>query len=549
MDNVIIVGGGVAGLRAAIEVQRAGCRATVITKSHPLRSFSISLQDGMNAAMGRQDSWQSHAQDTLSHGAYLSDQDVVEIVCQGAPQVIEELDSMGMPFHRETSTGFALSSLRGSSIPRTATVHDITGHALMQVLYEQALKANTLFLEEWYAVSLIVEEGRCCGVLAVDLATGKIEEFYAKSVILATGGSRRLYEPSTGSLLCTGDGVALAYRAGAALMDMEMVQYHPCVIKNGRMALSELLLARNVEIVNGNGEVVTPSLGQDGSWGMGMVRSIFREISEGRSTDGFVFLKTVVEPGATESTFEMTNIRLGMFLKTQIGKDLIPVTPAMHRSLGGIATDVNGATTIPGLFAAGQCAGVGIHGANALDGNGLISSVMFGSRAGEAASQVAGAPSLSGSSGTILQNQIQSRKELENRSGTGSAASIRGELAKTMQRYVGLSRTSSGLNQAAQHVQELKQQYASLGLKNTAMDFNFELLHLNEVSCLLDVAEAIIASAHAREESRGVHVREDYPNTNDDVWVKHVMVQSGDSGPEVSDRPVTVTQWPINGQS
>jgi succinate dehydrogenase / fumarate reductase flavoprotein subunit len=243
MYDVLVVGGGIAGLRAALEALRRGAQTALITKAHPLSSYSVTVQDGINAALGSADSWESHALDTVRSGDYLADQPVVEAFCQEAPQALRELDAMGVPFHRDQRGELAQAMLAGSGQARACHVHDMTGHALTQVLYEQALKAGLQFIEEWYVVSLLNDGGECRGVAATQLASGKMALFPAKAVVLATGGIRRLYEPSTGSILCNADAIGLAYQAGVSLVDMEMVQYHPCVVKKGRLAVSELLLA------------------------------------------------------------------------------------------------------------------------------------------------------------------------------------------------------------------------------------------------------------------------------------------------------------------
>ena len=549
MFDVVVVGGGVAGLRAAVEARRLGKQTALVTKTHPLHSFSISLQDGLNAALGPGDSWEEHARDTLWSGGYLADQDVVEGVCQEASQVVQELDTMGMPFHRDTTGGFALAKLMGSSNPRTVSVHDMTGHALMQVLYEQALKEGVQFYEDRYAASLVVEDERCCGVVVVELASGKMELLSARALVLATGGVRRLYEPSTGSLLCTGDGISLAYRAGAALVDMEMVQYHPCVIKNGRLAISELLLAGGAEVTNSDGKPITITENGSQPWGSALAQAIAEEIAGGRGADGHVLLKTGVSAEAATSTYYTTGARLKMFLKTDLSKDAIPVLPAMHRLLGGIAIDAQGATTLPGLFAAGECAGAGFHGAGALDGNGLMASTVFGRRAGQSAAELAGSAQGTEPSGAALADQEQARQALLDRDGSGSAASIRGQLAETMHQRVGLQRDASGLEEASRVVGSLREAYRGLGIRNRSLDYNNELLHYYEVGFLLDTAEAIIASAQARQESRGVHMRKDFPKRDDDGWLKHLSVQRSDAGPQLGERPVQVTKWPVKAET
>jgi succinate dehydrogenase / fumarate reductase flavoprotein subunit len=409
----------------------------------------------------------------------------------------------------------------------------MTGHALTQVLYEQALKEGVEFLEEWYAVSLIKDNGRCRGVVAIDLASGKMELLSAKSVVLATGGIRRLYEPSTSSRLCTADGISLAYRAGAKLVDMEMVQYHPSVMKNGRLALSELLFAEGVELLKADQQPLAVPSGQP--WAHALARAATEEIAAGHGEDGHLLLKAGVSPEAADSTFFMTKARLKMFLKVDLGKDQVPVAPAMHRLLGGIATDARGATSLGGLFAAGECAGNGFHGAGALDGNGLLASVISGRRAGEAAVEAMKDAQQGEPPRSLLTEQEDARRSLMGRDATDSTAAIRQELAALMHRRVGLVRDAAGLEEASQRTAELRNSYFRIGLKNKSADFNFEMLHSYETCALLDTAEVIVAAAAARQESRGVHHRSDFPARNDGEWSRRLVVERVNGSPRVGD--------------
>ena len=294
-----VVGGGIAGLRAAVEARTLGAQVALITKAHPLSSYSVTIQDGINGSIGPSDSWELHAWDTIRSGDLLADQPVVEAFCQEAPQTIEELDLMGVPFHRDHAGNFSQTKLIGSAHARTSHVHDMTGHILTQVLYEQALKVDVQFIEEWYVVSLISDNGECHGVVATQLASGKSELFLAKAVVLATGGIRRLYSPSTSSILCNGEGIGLAYRAGASLLDMEMVQYHPCVVKNSRLAISELLLASGAQMVNKEGIQIAGSGDQpqgDQPQSAMLARAVAREINAANDQDGYVNLIAGITP-------------------------------------------------------------------------------------------------------------------------------------------------------------------------------------------------------------------------------------------------------------
>lgn len=539
-NDVLVVGGGIAGLRAAVEARRRGAQVLLVTKAHPLSSYSITIQDGISASLAQGDSWESHAADTLRAGDDLADRSVVEAFCQEAPQAIRDLDTMGVPFNRNAEKGFAQVKLAGSGQARTCFVNDMTGHALTQVLYEQALKEGVEFLEEWYAISLINDNGRCRGVIAIDLAAGKMDLVSAKAVVLATGGVRRLYQPSTGSRLCTADGISLAYRAGAQLVDMEMVQYHPSVMKNGRLALSELLFAQGTELLKADKQPVSPPTGQP--WAHALARAATEEIAAGHGDGGHLMLKADVNAEAAGSTFFMTAARLKMFLKVDLAEDEVPVAPAMHRLLGGIATDSRGATSIDALFAAGECAGNGFHGAGALDGNGLLVSVISGRRAGEAATEAMRDARQGEPSRGLLTDQEDARRALLGREATDSTTAMRQELAALMHRRAGLSRDAAGLEEAGRRIAALRNSYFRVGLKNLSADFNFEMLHNYETGALLDAGEVIVAAALARQESRGVHQRSDFPARDDGEWSRRLVVERVNGTPRVGDYSASVSR-------
>ncbi len=532
-SDVLVIGAGIAGLRAAIEARRSGARTLIVSKSHPLSSYSITIQDGINAALGPGDSWESHAADTIRAGDELGDREVVDAFCQEAPDTIRELDRMGVPFNRAGADVFAQVKLAGSEQARACSVYDMTGHALTQVLYEQALREGIEFLEEWYVIALVEEDGRCRGAVAIDLATGKMDQFSASAVVLAAGGIRRLYEHSTSSRLCTADGISLAYRAGAQLVDMEMVQYHPSVLKNSRLALSELLFGQGAELLMADERPLAPVSGQP--WAHALARSAAQEIAAGRGSDGHLLLKSGVTPEEAESVFFMTNSRLKMFLKADLANDNVSVAPGMHRLLGGVATDANGATSLKGLFAAGECAGNGFHGAGALDGNGLLASAISGKRAGHAAAGSVQSAMQVEASRRSLTEQEGVRRSLLTREVGEDLTGLRRRLAAMMHEHVGMARDGANLSEAARQVAAMRMSYYRAGLKNKDADFNFELLHHCETGTLIDTAEVIIAAAAARQESRGVHQRTDFPERNDNEWSKRLRVERVNGAPQVRD--------------
>ncbi|PZC45799.1 MAG: succinate dehydrogenase / fumarate reductase flavoprotein subunit [Chloroflexi bacterium] len=533
--DVVVIGAGIAGLQAAVEARRQGASVAVITKVHPLRSYSITIQDGINAALAQGDSPQAHIADTLRSGDGLNDKSVVEAYCAEAPAAVRELYNLGVPFNLDPQGDVALVKLQGSEQARAAHVHDMTGHVLAQVLYEQALKYEVVFFEEWYVPSLAVEDGVCTGALAFQLSTGNLDLISGGAIVMAAGGVRRLYEPSTSSTHCNADGIGIAYRAGAQLVDMEMVQYHPSIIKAGRLAISELLLANGAQLEGKDGQAVT---GSAQPFGHSLARAAAEAIASGAGEDGNLNLKTSITQEQADTTYYNTNARLQMFMKGNLAGDPIPVHPGMYRILGGIATDASGATSVSGLFAAGECAGTGFHGAGAMDGNGLLASVLSGHRAGSAAANAGKASTGEASPAILQEHQGKLKPLLERDAKEGDLAGVRSELTSLMHEKAGLSRDAAGLAEAAEKIASLKESYATMGIPTKALSFNYALQQHLETRTLLAAAEAIVGSAEARQESRGVHYRSDFPDKSDEAGSMRVVVEQGEGGPQVSSRPV-----------
>lgn len=500
MHDVLVVGGGIAGLRAAVEARRAGASVALVTQSHPARSYSVTIQDGINSAAGPDDSWESHMADTLASGAGLNVRGVVEEFCREASDLVLELDAMGVPFNRRGTTIDRLQ-VSGSSKPRTSYVDDSTGLALTQTLYEQAIGAEVEIYDEWTVTALSAEEGRCSGVVALELASSRLAAFGAKAVVLATGGPRRAFEPSTASLMCSGSGIAAAYRAGVTLTDMEFVQYYPAVLQGRRLALTPLLWARGA-----------------------------------KTTRGKVSLGRAVDAREAEARFPDTLHRVKALTDLDLLKDAIPVQPAMSRLLGGIAVDATGAASLPGLFAAGECAGNGFHGAAGLDGNFLLASVASGKRAGaSAAKKAAAVVGAEPRSETIGREEAAVAGAL-GREGGAALSALRQELARLMHEKAGMSRDGAGLDEALQRLGGMREAYGKLGAGSADRDYNFGLAQYLEMGALLDVAEAIAASALERTESRGSHVRTDHP-AQDDAQAEHLHVTRTAAGPQVTRLP------------
>ncbi len=533
--DVLIVGGGVAGLQAALAGKHAGVQVALLSKTHPLRSHSATSSDGLNAAFGADDSWQQHAQDTIRAGAGLCEQAAVEEMCRAASDDIIRLDHIGVPFNRNAEGKLNRWALGGHTLPRTAFSADMTGHAVLNSLHEQCMRADMPSHEEWLVTSLVVEDGLCRGVLALELGTGNLEAFSASAVVLATGGAGRVYAPSTASQSCCGDGMSLAYRAGLSLRDMEMVQYHPLGFCNRAAFASEGALGEGAVLCNTAGQPILQT--NDLPLRDALCRLLasaedgatldFRSIGKERIHARFLYLERAAN--------EMAGISL----------DSAPlsVMPRMHRVLGGIQTDTNGATAVSGLFAAGECASPGVHGANALAGNALTASVVFGRRAGSAAAAHASNIAPQTIADSTLQDAQHTLEAIFSRPTSGdTVVAIQRALASAMAEYVGLLRDEAGLREAARCVTDLQVRYAQVGLRHHGKMYNHELLTFYELGALLDVAGAIVTAAQERQESRGVHQRRDFPATNDAGGQHHSLVTCGPDGPNLATSPVNAGQ-------
>ena len=370
--DIVVVGGGFAGMRAAIAAKAAGADVALASKVYPLRSHSSGSHSGINAALGPDDSWRSHAEDTIVAGGYLSDQDSVEILCQEGIQDVILLEHMGVIFSRDGRGRIDVMPFAGSSRPRTCYVGDSAGHIILQVLYEQLIKSQLQTYDEWFVTSLLVVDGVCRGVIAQELSSGKIHPLYAKGVVLATGGLGRMYQPSTSAFTATADGVALAYGAGVPLRDMEMVQYHPTTLKGRGLVITEAARGEGAYLVNKDGDRFMESCAPEPKELAARdlcCRAVSKEISEGRGVDGCVLLDfRHLDEKRIDDRLPETRLLVKRLAGIDIGQEPVPVQPAMHRPIGGIQVNVECATSMPGLYAAGECACVGVHGANRLGG-------------------------------------------------------------------------------------------------------------------------------------------------------------------------------------
>ena len=548
--DVVVVGGGFSGMRAAIEAKAAGVNVALVSKVYPLRSHSSGAHSGINAALGSGDSWEAHAQDTIKAGSDLADQDAVQILCQEGIQDVIQLEHMGVIFSRDSQGRIDVMPFAGSTNPRTCYVGDSAGHIILQVLYEQLLKLQIRTYDEWSVTSLLVDDGGCRGVIAQELASGELQQLNAKAVVLATGGLGRMYQPSTSAFTATADGVALAYRAGVPLMDMEMVQYHPTVLKGRGALITEASRGEGAYLVNKDGDRFMASYAPESNELAARdvcSRAVETEIREGRGVDGCVFLDfRHLDKARVEDRLPETQFLVERLAGIDIGKELVPVEPAMHRPIGGIQVNDQSATSLPGLFAAGECACPGVHGANRLGGNSLLDCIVFGRRAGESASRYAEANGLKSVSEALLPGEVARIQQLASRDGAeDTIGSLRGELAATMHQKVGIYRNEDGLREAVAKVSELKERYSRVGIPNGGGPYNPSVTMFLELGYMLDVAEVTVACALARQESRGSHFRTDFPERDDANWLQHTVASYTEHGAVLSYKPVVVTQWQL----
>lgn len=548
--DVLIIGAGLAGMRAAIAARAGGANAAIISKVHPVRSHSSAAQGGINAALtDRGDEWEDHAYDTIKGSDFLGDQDAIEVMCRSAGQSLIDMEHMGVTFNRDDEGKLGTRAFGGQRRARTFFVGDFTGQALLHVMFEQLIKSGVQRYEEWFVTSLIIEEGQVAGVTALEIRTGKLHAIRAKSVIFCTGGCGRLFEPSTNALIVTGDGMALAYNAGAKLMDMEMVQYHPTTISGSGVLLSEAARGEGAYLRDKNGErfmeKYAPNMMELASRDV-VSRSEQTEINAGNGVNGCVLLDCthLGEKLIMEKLSQIRELGLDLTGKDMI-KEPVPIRPGMHYIMGGIKTDIDGQTNLPGVYAAGECANVSVHGGNRLGANSLLDTIVFGERSGvHAAAFAKGLSYINVNEGEVVAREEQRLQGMLDRPDNGDRwGKIRLAMGDSMNRNVAVFRNKEGIEETIQELQELKTRYGSVPVHNKGKVFNTDLIFALELGFMLDCAETIAVSALERKESRGAQFRIDYPSRDDENWLKHIVVSQGEVGPELSNLPVTITKW------
>jgi succinate dehydrogenase / fumarate reductase flavoprotein subunit len=549
--DLLVIGAGLAGQRAALAAAEAGAAVGILSKVHPVRSHSNAAQGGINAALNPEDSWESHAYDTVKGSDYLGDQDAIEIMCREAPNEIIELEHLGVTFHRNEHGRLGTRAFGGASAARTYYVADITGQAILHVLYEQLMKHDEVYrYEEWFTTNLVVDDdGHIAGCVALNIRDGSLELFAGKTVILASGGNGQIYNPTTNALICTGDGIAMAYRIGAPLMDMEMVQYHPTTLAGNGLLITEGARGEGAHLYNAQGErfmeKYAPNKMELASRDV-VSRAEQTEINEGRGfPDGTVALDITKVPRKRihEALREIVNVGRD-FAGVDITREPIHIKPGNHYTMGGVKTDVDGRTEIPGLYAAGEVACVSVHGGNRLGANSLLDTLVFGRRSGKHAAEHArnhGMPDLPRS---VVEDEENGLREIVRREGGGRRVSeIREELGRTMDEYVAVFRDEDGLLKAGETVQRLKEEAKDVTIDDKGSVFNQDLLGAVELGFMLDNAECVVVAALERKESRGAQYRTDFPERNDDDWLKHIDLSRDGDRPQVTYSEVTLTQW------
>ena len=566
--NIVVIGGGGAGLRAAIAIAETDPRLSVaiVSKVYPMRSHTVSAEGGAAAVAGEDDSLDQHAYDTVSGSDWLCDQDAVEAFVAEAPRELLQLEHWGCPWSRKPDGHIAVRAFGGMQKLRTWFAADKTGFHLLHTLFQRVLAyPDVVRYDEWFVTTLLVEDGRARGVVAIEVATGRIETILADAVIVCTGGCGRVFPFTTNGNIKTGDGMALAFRAGAPLKDMEFVQYHPTGLPFTGILITEAARAEGGWLLNKDGYRYL----QDYDLGKPTPEPKLRSMELGprdRVSQAFVHEQ---EKGRTVDTLYGPVVYLDLrhlgadLIDTKLPfvrelccnyqhidpvTELVPVRPVVHYMMGGVHTDIHGATTLPGLYAAGEAACVSINGANRLGSNSLPELLVFGARAGSAAAEYA--TTVRNASAAVQAQARTEERRLEHEltrhaEGGERIADIRTDMQAMLETAAGIYRDGPTLTKAVDQIRMLQERFAKAGIDDHSHTFNTELTALLELSGMLDVAQTIIESALHREESRGAHQRTDFPNRDDEHFLAHTLVhRESDGTARVDHLPVTITRWP-----
>ena len=565
--DVLVVGGGGAGLRAAIAVAEAdpSLRVAVVSKVYPMRSHTVSAEGGAAAVIKPGDSLDAHAYDTISGGDWLPDQDVVEAFVREAPEEMLRLEHWGCPWSREPDGSVAVRAFGGMTVERTWFAADKTGFHMLHTLFQTSLKYEGVQrFDECFATRLLVDDGRCQGLVAIELATGRVLGITARAVILCTGGCGKVFAFTTNAAIKNGDGMALAYRAGAPLKDMEFVQYHPTGLPFTGILITEAARSEGGYLLNKDGYRYL----QDYDLGKPQPKPVLRSMELGprdRLSQAFVKEqekgRTLKGPYGDYVHLDVRHLGEALidrklpfvrelclkYENIDPVKEMIAVRPVAHYMMGGVSTDIQGATPLPGLYAAGECACVSINGANRLGSNSLPELLVFGARAGRSAAAFAARQKTPGTavSAQAVDEEHRLHDLLGRRGGKERIATLRSEMQQAMERSAGIYRTQASLEEGAAALGKLSERYQDLALDDRSQTFNTELSAALELGYMLELARAIVASALWRRESRGSHQRTDFPKRDDQGYLSHSLAYRGeDRAPRVEALPVTITRWP-----
>ena len=557
--DVLIIGGGAAGLRAAIAAAEFSPKLdiAIASKVYPMRSHTVSAEGGMAAVLRTDyDNFDLHAYDTIKGSDFLADQDAVEFFVKEAPRESIRLEHWGCPFSRDPDGRISVRAFGGMSVKRTLFATDKIGFHLLHTLFQTSLKfENVKRYDEWFATSILVDNGKVDGITAIDMRTGELVTILAKAVVIATGGCGRIYQFTTNGWIKTGDGMALAYRAGAPLKDMEMVQYHPTLLPNTGILITEAARGEGGHLLNKDGERFlkryVPNKMELGPRDI-LSRAEMTEIKEGRGFEGpygsYVNLDlTHLGAGTIEAKLPFVKELAEKYLGIDPVHEMIPVRPGQHYMMGGVHTDIHGFTGVPGLYAAGEAACISMNGANRLGSNSLTECLVFGAEAGLGAAQYAirqGSPVFGNPvSGLALDEEKRIYDRVLKPEKGEKISTIRTEMQKGMEEHVGIYRDENNLTQACRIVKDLKQRMKSAVVEDKDHVYNTDLVSALELDFMLEVAETIAYTALARKESRGAHSRTDYPKRDDVQFLKHFIVYDTGTVPKIDTMPVTITRW------
>lgn len=557
--DVLIIGGGAAGLRAAIAAAEFNPKLdiAIASKVYPMRSHTVSAEGGMAAVLRTDyDNFDLHAYDTIKGSDFLADQDSVEFFVKEAPRESIRLEHWGCPFSRDPDGRISVRAFGGMSVKRTLFATDKIGFHLLHTLFQTSLKFEKIKrYDEWFATSILVDNGRAEGVTAIDIRTGELVSILAKSVVIATGGCGRIYQFTTNGWIKTGDGMAMAYRAGAPLKDMEMVQYHPTLLPNTGILITEAARGEGGHLLNKDGERFlkryVPNKMELGPRDI-LSRAEMTEIKEGRGLEGpygsYVNLDlTHLGAETIEAKLPFVKELAEKYLGIDPVHEMIPVRPGQHYMMGGVHTDVHGFTGLPGLYAAGEVACISMNGANRLGSNSLTECLVFGAEAGLGAAQYAtkqGAPSFGNPvQGIAMEEEKRIYDRVLKHEAGEKISTIRTEMQRGMEEHVGIYRDESNLKQACKIIGDLKQRMKNAVVEDKDHVYNTDLVSALELDFMLDIAETIAYTALARKESRGAHSRTDYPKRDDVQFLKHFVAYETGTVPRIDTMPVTITRW------